>query len=315
MARLRIVTLGVVSLLVAACGPGGSTSAPSGAASTAPSSQASLPPAETGLPSQDACANESLETKTAGTLTVGTDNPAYPPYFQAREGGNTEPWDPSQGDPTTGKGFESAVAYAIAEELGFPSDDVTWIPIRFNKSFAPGPKAFDMFINQVAFNEQRAENADLSEGYYFGNQTVVTMEDSEFATATTLTELKSATLGAQVGTTSLSAIEDVIGATSAVYDDTIGAISDMKAGDIDGIVVDLPTAGFITTVQAPKSVIVGQMGEAAGAEPERFSVVLEKDSSLTSCVNQAIAALKTDGSIDAMTNEWLPFSNTPELLP
>ena len=315
MARLRIATLGIVTLLVAACGPGASTSAPSGAASAAPSSQASLPPAETAVPTQDACAPDGLQTKTAGTLTIGTDNPAYPPYFQAREGGNTEPWDPSQGDPTTGKGFESAVAYAIADELGFATDDVTWIPIRFNKSFAPGPKDFDIFINQVAFNEQRAKNADMSEGYYFGNQTVVTMEDSPFATATTLTELKAATLGAQTGTTSLSAIEDVIGATSAVYDDTIAAISDMKSGDIDGIVVDLPTAGFITTVQAPKSKIVGQMGEAAGAEPERFSVVLEKDSALTVCVNQAIAALQADGSIEAMTNEWLPFSNTPELLP
>jgi polar amino acid transport system substrate-binding protein len=315
MARLRIVTLGVVSLLVTACGPGGPTNAPSGAPSTPPSSQASLPPAETALPSQDACAKDSLQTKTAGVLTIGTDNPAYPPYFQAREGGNTEPWDPSQGDPTTGKGFESAVAYAIAKQLGFANDEVTWIPIRFNKSFAPGPKDFDLFINQVAFNEQRAQNADLSEGYYFGNQTVVTMEDSEFANATTLTELKAATLGAQSGTTSLAAIEGVIGATSAVYDDTIGAITDMKSGDIDGIVVDLPTAGFVTTVQAPKSVIVGQIGEAAGGVPERFSVVLEKDSALTACVNEAIAALRTDGSIDAMTNEWLPFSNTPELQP
>lgn len=314
MARLRIVTLGVVSLLLAACGPGGATTAPSSPTPAAPT-QASLPPSETAEPTQDACATESLVTKTAGTLTIGTDNPAYPPYFQARDGGNTEPWDPSQGDPTTGKGFESAIAFGIADELGFATDEVTWIPIRFNKSFAPGPKDFDIFINQVAYNEQRAENADLSEGYYFGNQTVVTMEDSAFATATTLTELKAATLGAQVGTTSLSAIEDVIGAKSAVYDDTIAAISDMKNGDIDGIVVDLPTAGFVTTVQAPKSTIVGQMGEAAGAEPERFSVVLEKDSALTVCVNQAIAALQANGSIEAMTNEWLPFSNTPELLP
>ena len=128
MARLRIVTLGVVSLLLAACGPGGATTAPSGPASAAPT-QASLPPSVTAEPTQDACATESLATKTAGTLTVGTDNPAFPPYFQARDGGNTEPWDPAWGDPTTGKGFESAVAYAIAEQLGFASDAVTWIPI------------------------------------------------------------------------------------------------------------------------------------------------------------------------------------------
>jgi polar amino acid transport system substrate-binding protein len=315
MARLRIVTLGVVSLLLFACGPGGSTTAPSSPA--APTQAASNAPVETVAPTQDACAPESLATKTAGILTIGTDNPAFPPYFEAREGSNTEPWDPAWGDPTTGKGFESATAYAVAEQLGFSADEVTWIATRFNRSFAPGPKDFDFFINQVTFNPERAENADLTDGYYFGNQTVVVMQDSEFAAATTLTELKAAELGAQVGTTSLATIEDVIQPTKAagVYDSTDDAIEAMKNDQIDGIVVDLPTADFITNVQVPRSVIVGQIGEAAGAQPEHFSMVLELGSPLTACVNAAIAALDADGTLDALTNEWLPFSSVPELQP
>ncbi|MCI0583425.1 MAG: ABC transporter substrate-binding protein, partial [Chloroflexi bacterium] len=243
--------------------------------------------------------------------------PAFPPYFEGRAEGNADPWDPAWGDPTTGKGFESATAYAIAGELGFSGAQVAWVPIAFGTSFAPGPKDFDFFIGQVTFNAERAENADLSEGYYFGNQTVVVMKDSEFADATTITELKDAELGAQVGTTSLATIEDVIQPTAepGVYNTTDDAIEAMRNGQIDGIVVDLPTAGFITTVQVGKSRIVGQIGGAAGAQPEHFSLVLELDSALTDCVNVAIAALDADGTLDALSNDWLPFNSAPELQP
>jgi polar amino acid transport system substrate-binding protein len=318
MAPLRIVTLGVVSLLLVACGPGGPTTAPSSPASAAPTQAASIPPVETVAPTLDACAPESLATKTAGTLTIGTDNPAFPPYFEAREGGNTEPWDPEWGDPTTGEGFESAVAYAIAEQLGFAEADVAWIVVPFNNSFAPGDKEFDFFVNQVTFNEDRAQNADLSDGYYFGNQTVVTLEASEFAGATTISALKGATLGAQIGTTSLATIEDVIqtDAEAAVFNTTDDAIEAMTNGQIDGIVVDLPTASFITNVQIEGGKMVGQIGEAAGAQPEHFSLVLELDSPLTDCVNGAITALTEDGTLDTLTEEWLPFdAEVPELQP
>ena len=314
MARLRLVTLGIVALFAAACGPGGGASSTptNGSATTGPSTAP-----VTAAPTADACATDALPTKTAGKLTVGTSNPAYPPYYQTRDGGNTEPWDPAQGDPTTGKGFESAVAYAMAEQLGFTRDGVTWVPADFNESFAPGAKDYDFFIGQVTFNEDRAENADLSEGYYFGNQTVVTMADSEFATATTLTALKAAELGAQIGTTSLATIEEVIAPTAeaAVYNSTDDALEDMKTGDIDGVVVDLPTADFITNVQVEGSKIVGQIGLAAGAQPEHFSVVLEQGSALTACVNQAITALTDDGTLDVLSDEWLPFSAVPELQP
>ncbi len=312
MARFRLVTLGLVALVAVACGPGGgaSTAPTTGPVGTTPAT------GETAAPTADACATDALATKTAGTLTIGTDNPAFPPYFEGTDN-NAEPWDPEWGDPNTGKGFESAMAYAIAEQMGFARDAVTWIPIAFNTSFAPGPKDFDFFIGQVTFNEERAANADLSEGYYFGNQTVVTLADNEFANATTIADLKGAELGAQVGTTSLATIENVIQPTAeaAVYNSTADALSDMANGDIDGVVVDLPTAGFITGVQVENSKIVGQIGLAAGGEPEHFSVVLEQGSALTPCVNQAITALSDDGTLDVLSDEWLPFNDAPELQP
>jgi polar amino acid transport system substrate-binding protein len=313
----RPAALVLVGVLLAACttGPGASsapTSSPSAPASVEPSVDPSV------LPTATACSPDTLETITAGTLTIGTDNPAFPPYFEGREGGNTEPWDPEWGDPTTGEGFESAVAYAIADQLGFAETEVAWTVVPFNNSFAPGDKEFDIFINQVTFREDRTENADLSDGYYFGNQTVVTLADSEFANATTLTELKAATLGAQIGTTSLTTIEEVIqtDAEAAVFNTTDDAIEAMTNGQINGIVVDLPTAFFITGVQIEGGKMVGQIGEAAGAQPEHFSLVLEKDSSLTDCVNGAITAITEDGTIDALTEEWLPFdAEVPELQP
>ena len=314
MARVRLPALAIVALILVACGPGGASLAPTVGPTTPPPSQGAV---TTAAPTADTCATENLETLTAGTLTIGTDNPAFPPYFDGRTEGNTDPWDPEWGDPTTGKGFESATAFAIAEQLGFTADQVTWIPIAFNNSFAPGPKDFDFFIGQVTFNADRAENADLSEGYYFGNQTVVVMKDSDFANATTLTELKAAELGAQVGTTSLATIEDVIQPTvdAQVYNTTDDALEAMQNGQIDGVVVDLPTAGFITTVQISKSKILGQIGPATGAEAEHFSLVLEQDSGLTTCVDQAIQALAVDGTLEALSDEWLPFNSAPELQP
>ena len=196
MLRVGAAALSVL-LVVAACSAGAAspTAAPTTAPTTAPTSAAPASP----TPSPNACAKENLTLLTPGKLTVGTDNPAYPPYFQTRAGGNTAPWDPSQGDPTTGEGFESAVAYAIADKLGFSKDDVVWVVVPFANAFAPGAKSFDIDVNQVSYTADRTKTADLSDGYYFGPQTVVTLKSSPFAKATTITELQSAKLGAQVG--------------------------------------------------------------------------------------------------------------------
>jgi polar amino acid transport system substrate-binding protein len=255
-------------------------------------------------PSPASCAKEELALVTPGTLTIGTDNPAYPPYFEFSDS-PTPPWE--LGDPTTGNGFESAFAYALAGELGFAKEEVVWTVVPFNTAFAPGPKPFDIDINQVSYDPQRAENVDMSEGYYFVNQAVVARKETPAAAAATIDELKPLRFGAQVGTTSYETIETVIDPSTetSVYDSNDDAIEALNVGQIDAIVVDLPTAFFITAAQMEDGVIVGQLEGSQDADAEYFSVVLPKDSPVTACVNQAIAAMQSDGRLDAITQEWL----------
>jgi polar amino acid transport system substrate-binding protein len=314
-----VIALALVAALAAACSGGGAAS-PSAAASAAapsvapatdaPSAAASEAPSVEPSPSADACATDTLAVKTPGTLTIGADNPAYPPYFATREGGNTPPWEDSDftGDPTTGEGFESAVGYAIAEELGFAAEAVTWIPVPFVNSYAPGPKDFDIYLSQVSAKPERAEAADLSDGYYDVLQSVVGLKDTPIASATTITALKDFTFGAQVGTTSYDTIVEVIQPTNdpQVFDTNDLAVKALKNGQIDGIVVDLPTADFVTNVQVPKAVAVGKFDTGTD---EHFSAVLEKGSALTPCVDAAIAALQEAGTLDALVDEHLPFQD------
>ncbi len=299
-------------LMVAACTSGTSpTPAPTAVPTAAPTAAPTAPPTEapTPTPTPDACAPANLALVTPGKLTIGTDNPAYPPYFEPRDGGNTPPWDSGDfvGDPTDGQGFESAVAYAVAEKLGFTADQVSWVVVKFDNSYAPGPKTFDFDINQVSYLPERAQTADLTDGYYVVNQAVVALKDSPIAAAKTITDLKAYKFGAQVGTTSYNTIVNTIAPAKepAVYDSNDAAITALQNKQIDGLVVDLPTAFFVTAVQVENGVIVGQFAPPAGADAEHFSLVLGKDSPLTPCVNAAIAALKADGTLDAITKEWL----------
>ncbi|HUP54905.1 MAG TPA: ABC transporter substrate-binding protein [Methylomirabilota bacterium] len=305
----RFALLAIVAVL-AACTTPAASSAPS-AASVAPSVEPSSAPASAApnaSPSADACAKDALAVVAPGKLTIGTDNPAYPPYFAENEDASkTAPWE--LGDPTNGKGFESAVGYAIAEKLGFGKDEVVWTVVPFANAFAPGPKDFDFDLNQVAFKPERAETADLSEGYYFGNQSLVVLKNSPLATVTSIAALKDYVFGAQVGTTSYDAITDVIAPTKTpqVFDSNDAAIQALGQGSIDGVIVDLPTADYITNVQVEDSTIAGQF---AGGTPEHFSAVLAKDSPLTDCVNAALGALTTDGTLDDLASEFLPFQDT-----
>jgi polar amino acid transport system substrate-binding protein len=296
----RLAAAALLAVLVAACTGGGATTAPS----VAPSEEAapSVTAEASASPSADACARESLATLAEGTLTIGTDNPAYPPYF------DPDPADPAWelGNPTNGKGFESAVAYAIAERLGFSADEVAWVAVKFDNAYAPGPKPFDFDINQVSYTPERAQTADLSDGYYFLNQSLVALADTPIAGATSISELASYQFGAQAGTTSYETIVEVIKPAKEprVYDSNDAAIEALKNGQIDGLVVDLPTAFFVTAVQVENGTIVGQFPAAEG-EQEHFSAVLTKDSPLTACVNAAIGELKADGTLDQITQEWL----------
>ena len=293
------------SLALGACTGGGGASAPASVAPSVAVPSASAEASVTPSASPDACAKASLKLTTAGKLTIGTDNPAYPPYFQIPDGTATKPWE--LGDPTNGQGFESAFAYALADKLGFTKDEVAWIVVPFDNSFAPGTKTFDLDVNQVSYKPDRAQSADLSDGYYTLNQSVVALKANAIAGAKSIADLKAYKFGAQAGTTSLDTINTVIAPTTAakVYSSNDDAIAGLKAKQIDGLVVDLPTAFYVTAAQVENSVIVGQFAPPTGAEAEHFSVVLAKGSPLTACVNTAIASLKTDGKLDAITKEWL----------
>jgi len=306
---LKSTVVLLIALMAAACSSGGGASPSASAAATAavatgapPSAVASLAPTA----SPNACAKDNLTTATAGKLTVGTDNPAYPPYFQIPATGSaTKPWQ--LGDPTNGQGFESAFAYAVADKLGFAKTDVAWIVVPFDNSFAPGAKKFDIDVNQVSYKPERAQAVDLSDGYYTLNQSIVALKANALASAKTVADLKAFKFGAQAGTTSLDTINSVIAPTAAakVYSSNDDAIAGLKAKQIDGLVVDLPTAFYVTAAQVDNSVIVGQFAPPTGTDAEHFSVVLAKGSPLTACVNAAIAGLKSDGTLDSITKEWL----------
>jgi polar amino acid transport system substrate-binding protein len=283
------------SLLMSAALPAVAALALAGCASQADSTASSASPSP--ATSQD-CSPESLQTLTPGTLTIGTDSPAYPPYFE-------------DDDPSNGKGFESAVAYAVADQLGFTADQVSWVTVPFNKSYAPGAKDFDFDINQISITPKRQKAVDFSQGYYTVNQAVVALEDSPIASATTLAELQSAKLGAQVGTTSLDFITEDIQPTQQpmVYNDTNDAKSALEAGQIDGIVVDLPTAYYVTAVEFDNAKIVGQFPAQEGGE--QFGLLMQKGSPLVACVNQAITALDESGELQQIQDEWLVGKDAP----
>ena len=294
---LAVVALAAASLVLAACAQESSGGASSSAPAPAPESSSAAPaPSPTETP--DECAKENLALVAPGTLTIGTDSPAYPPYFV-------------DDDPTNGQGFESAVAYAVAEGLGFTPDEVAWTVVPFNKSYAPGAKDFDFDINQISITPERAEVVTFSDGYYTVNQAVIALADSPIANATTLAELKDAKLGAQVGTTSLKYIEDFIQPADQpyVYNDTNDAKSALKNGQIDGIVVDLPTAYYITAVEIPKGKIVGQFPAQEGGE--QFGLLFQKDNPLVGCVNEVLAELSASGELQAIQDEWLAGTTAP----
>jgi polar amino acid transport system substrate-binding protein len=299
-------------MLVAACN--GTAASPSESAPASEAEVASEAPA-TASAAAGGCTPETLETKTPGTLTVGTDNPAFPPYFSEPEEGETptEPWE--LGDPTNGRGFESAIAYALAEQLGFSEDQVTWIPVTFNNAIAPGPKEFDVYLAQVSYTEERTEAVDLSEGYFFSNQALVTTADSPLAEATTLSEVAEHRLGAAGNTTSLTYIEERIQPAEEprVYEDNTGVKSALEAGQIDGAVFDLATAFYIVNVEMGNGVVVGQF-PSDPEEKEHFSFVLDLDSPLTDCVNEAILTMGENGELDSIAAEWLAdYVNAPQI--
>jgi polar amino acid transport system substrate-binding protein len=296
--------LALVAIVAAACTGGAATpaptTAPSAAASTAASEPASTAPSEAPSLATAGCTPDTMATKTAGKLTIGADNPAYPPYYQPSDP-KTDPWE--LGDPTNRLGFEGRVAWTIARNLGYIGDTVTWIPVPFNNAIAPGPKDFDIYLTQVSYSADRAQAVDLSDGYYDVTQAVVAAKGSKLAKVTTISGLKAFQFGAQVGTTSLDTINKTIAPSkeAKIYDTNDLAIEALKNGQIDGLVVDLPTALIIVATQYDGGVVAGQFPAPEGGE--HFSVVLDKDSPLTDCVNKAIGAMKTSGELARITSD------------
>jgi polar amino acid transport system substrate-binding protein len=309
LGRIRLFALPLAVAVVAACSS--SVATPTAAPATA-APTAAVTAAATAAPTADPCAKDSLKTLTPGTLTIGTDNPAYPPYFQPPASGDaTKPWE--LGDPTNAQGFEAAVAYAVAEKLGFATAYVKWTVVPFADSYKPGAKNFDFYLAQVSYSADRATAVDMSDGYYFVNQSIVAMKGSAINDAKTVADLAKYKFGAMQGTTAYDTIQNTIKPTTdaMVYNSNDDAISALKAKQVDAIVVDLPTAFYMTAAQLvdkdwnPLANIVGQFPAATGADAEHFSLVLAKSSALTTCVNQALAALKADGSLATITKTWL----------
>ncbi|MBN9609999.1 MAG: amino acid ABC transporter substrate-binding protein [Actinobacteria bacterium] len=290
---------------------GGSSSASVGSSSTSPSSESPSESTSGGSSSESisngpstgttACSPADLKTKKPGTLTIATDQPVYEPWFV-------------DNDPANGKGFEGAVAYAVAQQLGYSKDQVTWMRASFDSVISPAPKEFDFDINEFSITSQRAKVVDFSSGYYDVAQAVVTTKGSKIAGAKSLADLKNATLGAQIGTTSLNAINNIIkpSVKPAVFTTNDDAVKALQNGQIDGVVTDLPTAFYMSGAQLDNGVIVGQLPADTG-QPEQFGLLIEKGSPITSCVSGAVDALRADGTLAKLAEQWLAQAGAPEL--
>jgi polar amino acid transport system substrate-binding protein len=273
--RRILVPFAAVALLLAACAQ--KTSTTSGGSS--------------GSAGGNSCAVSSLPLHTPGQLTVATDSPAYSPWFR-------------HNDPSNGQGYESAVAYAVAQKMGFSQSQVHWTVEPFGKSFAPGPKDFDFAIEQISITPERAQAVTFSHGYYDDQQALIGVKGTAIANATSVSALKPYKFAAEQGTTSLQFIAQVIQPTqqAAVYDTTRDAISALEAGQVDGLVLDLPTAAY-TQYSVHNGVLIGKF--AATNPPEQFGLLLQKGNPLVTCVNKAIDALKSSGALAQLQQRWL----------
>ena len=290
--RRLVPALAVGALVLAACGSDDDS------ADTADTTAGSIAPADSTAAAGSTAgstggAGDCSATLEAGTLTIATGDPAFSPWV-------------IDDAPETGQGFEAAVALAVAKEMGYEGDAVVWTRTTFDEAIQPGPKTFDMNLQQYSITPERQENVDMSLPYYTSNQAMVGLDGSAAAGATTVADLKDVKFGAQAGTTSLDFINDVIKPTTEpfVYDDNTGAKAALEANQIDAAVFDLPTALFVTT-EIDGSSVVGQFPASAGGTTDQFGFVLDKGSALTGCVDAAITTLTDSGELDAIQQEWL----------
>jgi polar amino acid transport system substrate-binding protein len=292
--RLTVMLLALL-LAVAACGGSDDDAADdSGGGGDAAAEDTPAEEGEENAAGDGECGVDQLELFEPGQLTVATGDPAFPPWV-------------IDDDPSSGEGFEAAVVYALAEEMGFAEGDVEWVRTGFDEAIAPGDKPYDFNLQQYSITDERAQVVDFSIPYYTEQKSVVALEGSEAASATTFDELAEASLGATIGTTDLDYIEQELGVTdAAVYDTQEDTVAAMQAGQIDATVVGLSVAHFLTSAQVENAVIAGVLPEAGAAtEGEGMGLLFTKDSGLVPCVNAALETLTTDGTLDALAEEWL----------
>jgi polar amino acid transport system substrate-binding protein len=275
MKKLRLIPLLLAALLLASCSSSDGDSANGGSTD---------------------CTPDALQTVETGVLTIATGEPAYYPWV-------------IDDKPESGEGFEAAVAYAVAAELGYEPSAVKWIRTTFDAAIAPGSKNFDFNLQQYSITDERKQVVDFSSAYYKSNQAIVSFKGSKLEGVTTLQGIKDAgaKLGAAVATTSLDLIESDLGLKAQVFNDNAAAVTALKNKQIDGLVVDLPTAFYLSAVEVPNGIIVGQI-DGSDAGDQGFGLLLAKDSPVTSCVSQAVDAIRDNGTLDQITNQWLADS-------
>lgn len=287
--RLALFLVAIFALAVfVGCGSSDDDSSSSDSSSTDATTTAS------------SCTPADLNTFKDGVLTIGTDSPAYPPYFE-------------DDDPTNGKGFESALGYAIAGQLGFNDSEVEWATVPFNASYAPGPKNFDIDLNQISITPAREKAVTFSVPYYTANQAILVKKGSDLDGITSLDQLKDATIGVQIGTTSYDAVEEQIQPSSdpKTFDNSNDVVTAFKQGQVDAIVVDLPTAIYLRDAELSDTVVAGQFEQEGG---DQWGALMAKDSDLQGCIDKAITSLKDDGTLEEITNQWMADSAKAPLL-
>lgn len=284
--RLAALLFAILAVgMVAGCGSGSSGEEDAGSGTT--------------VAAKD-CTPEGLDTYKPGVLTVATDSPAYPPYFV-------------DDDPSNGKGFESAVAYAIAGELGFTDSQVEWTKVPFNASYAPGDKQFDFDVNQISITPAREKVVTFSTPYYTANQAILVSKDSDLEDVTSLDQLKDVQIGVQIGTTSLDATRQAIDPSTEpkVFDSSNDVVTALRQGQVDAVVLDLPTAIYLRDAELEGSRVIGQF-EAEGGD--QWGALMAKDSPIAACVDRAVDALTESGRLQEITDKWMSESASAPML-
>ena len=276
MRKSLIGLLAVAGLTLSACG-GSSTSSDTTAAA--------------GTSGNECTAGKMLAE---GKLTIGTGNPAFSPWVE-------------NDAPESGEGFEAAVAYAVATQLGFSKENVSWVRTSFDEAIQPGAKSFDFNLQQYSITDERKQTVSFSDPYYTTNQAIVGYADSAAASATTVAELQGLKFGVQSGTTSLEFLNTVVKPTNEpyVYDDNAAAKAALEAKQIDAIVVDLPTAFYISAVEIEGTKVIGQFPAGEGTAADQFGMVFDLGNPLVDCVNVALTALKDSGELATIEQTWL----------